>query len=85
MIIYALINVLVWILSVFTIWFPVVTQLPFGLDSYFQSAFSVIYVLAEYFPPLQTVITAFIIYIGFRILLFIVKILPFIGKGFNHI
>jgi len=59
---------------------PSVTSLPWGLDSIFQQAVSGFKGFMAIFPPLQTVFNAFLIYLGFRIALRIVKAVPFLGR-----
>jgi len=83
MLIYALITVVTMMLSVFTVWFPIVNELPWGLDSYILSGFSGIYTLSEYFPPLGMVLDGFLIYMGFKFGMLIFKMIPFIGKAYH--
>jgi len=83
MIILALLNVLKLILSVFTVWFEPVSELPWGLDAYFVTGFSGFYSLAEIFPPLGIVIQAFVIYVLFKLSLLIFKMIPVIGKAYH--
>lgn len=72
-------------ISVFFFFFPEVTELPFGIDDYLETAVGRIRTLAESFPIFDTVLTAFLYYIAFRIGLKLILTIPVIGKAFqNH-
>jgi len=47
-------------------WLPKITELPFGMDSIAVQAIGSFRAFAEIFPPLQTVLSAFVIYFLFR-------------------
>jgi len=55
-------------------------KLPWGIDDIMVQAVTSYKFLASAYPPFQTVLQAFIIYISFRIVLKIVKIIPFVGN-----
>lgn len=59
---------------------PKVETLPWGVDEYLQQGVQGYRLLMIYFPPFETVLTAFLIYIGFKILMQILKSIPFLGK-----
>jgi len=70
-----IITVFVSILVVLFGWLPTVTVLPFNLEGVVSQAIYGIHKLVIYFPPLGTVITAFIIYVLFRLTLVIMKMI----------
>jgi len=82
MIILSLLEILKLVLSVFTVWFQPVTELPFGIDTYVVNGFEGVRAIAEFFPPLGYVIQAFAIYVLFLLSLKIFKMIPFVGKMF---
>lgn len=74
----------VQVVSFFTAYLPGAGQvpllLPWGTDSILLQAVTAYKDLAIAFPPFQTVLTAFIIYMLFRIALKILKVVPFVGN-----
>lgn len=60
--------------------FPTITTLPFGIDEILVTGVGGYRALAVIFPPLDIVLTAFLIYLGFRIGLRIFRMLPVFGK-----
>lgn len=62
---------------------PQVTTLPWGIDSILVGAMGTFRALMALFPPLQVVFTAFMFYIGFRLLLKLLKMIPMFGKAFD--
>ena len=72
------------VVSFFTAFLPGAGQvplpLPWGLDSIMTQAVQAYKALAGAFPPFQTVLDAFIIYLGFRLVLKIIKVIPFVGN-----
>ena len=63
-----------------TLGLPYVTELPWGMDSVVSSGISGYKGLADLFPPFETILTAFLIYIGFRFLIQVLKGVPFLGR-----
>ncbi len=59
---------------------PYIDELPWGIDSFLSSGVSGYKMLAEYFPPFQTVLTAFLIYMGFKVVLHMLAGVPIIGR-----
>jgi len=57
-----------------------ITELPWGIDDVLTTGIGGYHALATYFPPLNVVMTAFIIYIGFRVVLMILRAVPFLGR-----
>ncbi len=54
--------------------------LPWGIDSMVSGGVNGYKILANAFPPFQVVLTAFIAYLGFRIILRLLKAVPILGK-----
>lgn len=79
-IIYAVVQVV----SFFTAFLPGAGQvpllLPWGTDAILLQAVTGYKLLAGAFPPFQTILTAFIIYLLFRIALKMLKVVPFVGN-----
>jgi len=73
MILFLLIQALVYLVSLFFAPFPVVEALPFGVDSFLSDGVSYVKYLSEFFPPLSTVITATLFYIGFKLAMIVLK------------
>lgn len=59
---------------------PKATVLPWGIDTYLQQGVQGYRMLALYFPPFQTVIDAFLIYIAFKIIMQVLKAVPLFGR-----
>jgi len=78
MIIQLLIRILLGAVEIIFGWFPDFTKLPtFGsvnLDTYFATGVGYFHYLAQIFPPLSTVATAAVIYLGFKGIMLIVKV-----------
>lgn len=79
MIISFLLNAILTGLSVLFSLLPVVEELPFGLDAFFVSGVGGYKQLMAFFPPLETVLIAFGVYLGFRIILLIMRV--FLGSN----
>lgn len=58
---------------------PVVDVLPWGVDNFLVSGMGYFRSLMEFFPPFQTVLSAFLLYIGFRALVSFFKL--FLGSN----
>ncbi len=56
-----------------------VDALPWGTDSFIVSGVSYFKLLTQYFPPFQTVFDAFLIYLGFKVLVMFGSGIPVIG------
>lgn len=59
---------------------PKVDVLPWGIDGYLQQGVQGYKMLMIYFPPFETILNAFLIYIAFKILMQILKAIPFFGR-----
>jgi len=55
-------------------------KLPWGVDDYVALGINGYKVLAQSFPPMQTILNAFLIYIGFRIAIQLLKAVPILGR-----
>jgi len=75
MITFLLFNLLYLFALVLTSWLPDATLLPFGIDPIVVSAFGGFRALMAVFPPLEVVLTAFLLYAGFRLSLMVFKII----------
>lgn len=73
MILFLLIQALVYVVGLFFAPFPVVTELPWGVDSFFASGIGYFRHMMEFFPPFSTVLDAFLLYIGFRLAIIILR------------
>jgi len=63
-------------------WLPTATILPWGLDDLWITSIGYFKGFMLVFPPLTIVFDAFMIYLGFRLLLIVLKI--FLGKRTPH-
>jgi hypothetical protein len=59
---------------------PTTNVLPFGIDDYLITGMGYIRFITVFFPPLGTLITAFLVYLGFILSLRLAKIIPIIGR-----
>ena len=77
---YAVMNVA----SFFAQWMPgageVPLKLPWGIDDIMVAGIQGYKVLAQAFPPFQSVLNAFVIYILFRIGLRLLRAVPILGR-----
>jgi len=67
MIIFFVLTFILTIVSFIFAPFPTISELPWGIDSVMVSGVSGFKYLAELYPPFSTVLTAFLVYIGFRV------------------
>lgn len=74
MIIQLILHILVSAVNVIFSWLPEVTELPWGIDAILLSGVSQVKAVAVYIPPLTTVLGAFMIYVGFRLTLIVLKL-----------
>ena len=56
-------------------------QLPWGTDAWISQGITGYEILAQSFPPMGVVMTAFLIYIGFKIAVQLLKMIPIIGRS----
>jgi len=59
---------------------PIISELPWGIDSILLASITSIKTLGNYFPPFYTVLIAFGIYLGFLILIRVLRMIPIIGR-----
>jgi len=67
MILYLLIQIIIFVVSLVFAPFPTVTELPWGIDGVVETAMGNFRALMEFFPPFSTVLNAFLLYIAFRL------------------
>ena len=73
------------VLNLLTFWLPQeqvngVYVLPWGIDSIFVSAVSSFKAMVDVFPPFGIVFDAFLFYLGFKIVIRIVRMIPIVGR-----
>lgn len=78
MIISAIIRVVIGVLGAIFAFLPTVTELPWGVDQYLSDGMGYFNRIAEVFPPLGVLMDVFLIYIGFKATLLLVKV--FLGS-----
>jgi len=83
MLIYTLLQIPVMIFGLFFSMFPVVSSLPFGIDTYLVTGFSNFLYVANQIPPLLLMYNAFLWVIAWKISLQFFKMLPIIGRLLN--
>lgn len=59
-------------------------KIPYGIDEILLQGIGGYNMLSTYFPPFQVVLTAFLIYFGFRLALMIIRAIPILGKTIQH-
>lgn len=52
---------------------PVVSELPFGVDSILVSGFGNVYYLISVFPPLGIILNGFVFILGWKLVLFFLR------------
>lgn len=80
MIVIFLFKVLIAFFNGLTSFFPTVSLLPFGIDVILLSGVGYVRFIATVFPPLGSLLTAFLIYLGVIVTLKVVAMIPII-KG----
>lgn len=73
MIIYFLLLFVVYVISLLFAPFPVVEELPWGVDAFLSGGISQFRLLTEFFPPLSTVLDVALIYLTFRISIIVLR------------
>lgn len=73
MILYLLIQVVIYALSLVFAVFPTVTVLPWGIDDVLANGMGYYRNLMEIFPPLSTVLNAVLIYFGYRLAIIVLR------------
>jgi len=82
MIIQILLSVISAFLYVIFGWLPTITELPFGIDAVFVTAFGWLRYLITVAWPIQVILNCVLYYLSFRLLLLIVKV--FLGSRTPH-
>lgn len=78
------IDIILDLIGFLTSLFPVVTQLPFGIDSILVQGFGYIHFLAGVFPPIGAVLTGFLYIVNYKLLMMFIRVLPLVGRIFRH-
>ncbi len=60
---------------------PIITELPWGMDATLTNAVGGYKAMAVFFPPLSIIMTAFLIYLGFRITIIVLRVVPFLREA----
>jgi hypothetical protein len=81
MIITILLTIIIAVFQVFFNFMPVVTELPYGIDAILVEGMGYLSFLMEVFPPLSTMLTGFIVVLGFKLGMMVVKMIPFVGRA----
>lgn len=72
------------VLEIFTLFLPAnpdtLLKLPWGLDELLVNGVAAFKSLVIYFPPLTTLMTAFLIYLGIRVALRLLSAVPILGR-----
>jgi len=73
MITFFIIKAIISVISIVFIFMPVIEELPFGVDAYIEQGVSGYKLLASYFPPLDLFMDLFLIYIGYKLIMLLIK------------
>lgn len=73
MIFFFVIQALVYVVSLFLAPFPIITELPWGMDNFLASGMGYYRNLMAFFPPFSTVLTAFLLYLAFRLSIIVLR------------
>jgi len=76
-----LIDAIVFFLNQVFVYFPKVTELPFGSDEALVTTFTYFYQFLDVFWPLEILWTCVLAYWTFRIGLWIIRMVPIIGRA----
>lgn len=79
MIIYFILQFIIVVVGLAFVALPEVLVLPWGLDEFMISGVSGFRSLMEFFPPFGTVLTAFLVFIGFKLSVLLLKF--FLGSN----
>jgi len=70
----------VTIFAVIFQYFPIVTELPFGSDAILSTGMGYIHFVIAVFPPLGIMLSGFLVIIGFKMLMLVLRAVPIIGR-----
>jgi len=73
MITYLILTVLISLVGVIFSLFPTIEELPWGVDSFLVQGVGGYKLLATLFPPLSTLMTAFLIFVGFKLSIILLR------------
>lgn len=80
MLVYILLQFPIMMIGLITQWFPVVTELPFGIDTYLVTGFSNFLYVASQIPPLGLMYSAFLWVLAWKIGLAFFRMIPIVGR-----
>lgn len=80
---YLLLYIPIRLIGVLTMLFPVVTTLPFGIDTILVTGFANFLYVADLIPPLMLMYQAFIWVMLWKIALKLFTLLPWVGRLIN--
>jgi len=83
MIIILFLNLIVSVLGALFYVLPSVEKLPFGIDEVIVQGAGYLSFLGDLIPPLGYLVSAFVFYIGFLMLLKVMKLVPIIRNMFD--
>lgn len=78
MLLWLLAQMPITLLNALTSWLPKVTELPMGLDAILIQGMGYLLFLFDFFPPLQTLYTAFLVVMSFKLALKVFAMLPIV-------
>jgi len=73
MITYLILSFLVSIVGILFSLFPIIEELPWGVDSFLASGVSTFKAMSTFFPPFETLLSCALIYVSFRMGLLVIK------------
>lgn len=59
---------------------PVITELPYGIDSILVTGMTYLHAIIAVFPPLGIMLSGFLIILGFKTLMLVLRAVPIIGR-----
>lgn len=66
-------------------WGDPITELPYGIDSFLGGAIGMFRTIGTFFPPFNTLLIAFTIYIGYKITIRLIALIPVVRNSVSHI
>jgi len=83
MLIQLLLISLISLVNALTSWMPTVTELPFGIDPILTTGMGYIVFIGTVFPPIQSMLNAFVFYYTFKLGIKFVAMIPIV-RGMLH-
>lgn len=82
MIFLAFLQIIVATLKIIFSILPNVDVLPFGIDSILVQGVGYVHYVASIFPPIQSILSGFLYVVGFKIVLKVIRLIPWFGRVF---